>query len=386
MGMGFGIKRVGIGAVLAVGCGLSAMGQASVAVNVPATPLLPESFGAWKKAAPAAAQGSGISLAALNQAALEECGPQRSAVADYATPDHGGEITIHVEAIQFGDRSGAYSAFTLAERPGMKESRALGSLSAAAPGAVLFTVGSTVVLATGGSGNVFEVASFKPLVDVLPKVAGNKGVAPMLPSLLPGKGLVAGSVRYALGAETYQAEGGVLPAHSLGWEKSAEAVTAQYDDRRGKETLTMLLYPTPMIAGSFTKAIKDSLGQLGPSMAGAQVRREGELVLLASGSFSAEQAQHMLENIHLKQELSFDKDVQPVFHTEVVKTYSLLTSISVLAGVLMLAAVLLGLFLGGGRAAIRVLRGKPPATEMEFLSLHLSPQSKAPEIDNSKIP
>jgi hypothetical protein len=384
--MGFGIKRVGIGAVLAVGCGLSAMGQASVAVNVPATPLLPESFGAWKKAAPAAAQGSGISLAALNQAALEECGPQRSAVADYATPDHGGEITIHVEAIQFGDRSGAYSAFTLAERPGMKESRALGSLSAAAPGAVLFTVGSTVVLATGGSGNVFEVASFKPLVDVLPKVAGNKGVAPMLPSLLPGKGLVAGSVRYALGAETYQAEGGVLPAHSLGWEKSAEAVTAQYDDRRGKETLTMLLYPTPMIAGSFTKAIKDSLGQLGPSMAGAQVRREGELVLLASGSFSAEQAQHMLENIHLKQELSFDKDVQPVFHTEVVKTYSLLTSISVLAGVLMLAAVLLGLFLGGGRAAIRVLRGKPPATEMEFLSLHLSPQSKAPEIDNSKIP
>jgi hypothetical protein len=121
-------------------------------------------------------------------------------------------------------------------------------------------------------------------------------------------------------------------------------------------------------------------------MAGAQVRREGELVLLASGSFTAEQAQHMLENIHMKQELSFDKDVQPVFHTEVAKTYSLLTSISVLAGVLMLSAVLLGLFLGGGRAAIRVLRGKPAAVEVEFLSLHLAPQNKAPEIGNSKNP
>jgi hypothetical protein len=386
MGLGFGIKRVGVGVVLAVGCGLSAVGQASIAVNVPETPLLPDNFGAWKKAAPAAAQGSGFSLATLSKAALEECGPQRSAVADYSTPDHGGEVTIHVEAIQFGDRSGAYSAFTLAERPGMKESKALGSLSAVAPGAVLFTVGSTLMLATGGSGNVFEVASFKPLVEVLPKVAGNKGVAPMLPSLLPEKGLVAGSVRYALGAETYQAEGGVLPAHSLGWEKSAEAVTAQYDDKRGKETLTMLLYPTPMIAGSFTKSIKDGLGQMGPGMVGAQVRREGELVLLASGSFTPEQTQHLLENIHLKQELSFDKDVQPVFHTEVAKTYSLLTSISVLAGVLMLAAVLLGLFLGGGRAAIRVLRGKPPATEIEFLSLHLSPQNKAPEIGKSKNP
>jgi hypothetical protein len=33
-------------------------------------------------------------------------------------------------------------------------------------------------------------------------------------------------------------------------------------------------------------------------------------------------------------------------------------------------------FLGGGRAAIRVMRGKPAAVEVEFLSLHLSPQNK----------
>jgi hypothetical protein len=382
--MGFGIKRVGVGAVLAVGCGLSAMGQGSIAITEPIA-LLPQSFGAWKPAAAPAVVGS-YSLAGISKQALEECGPQRSAVKDYSLDDHGGAITIHVEAIEFGDRSGAYSAFTLAERPGMKPGNDLGSTDAVGDGAVLFTAGSSVVLVTGGSGNKFEVTSFKPLVEALPKVAGNKGVAPMLPSLLPEKGLVAGSVRYALGAETYQAEGGVLPAHSLGWEKSAEAVTAQYDDKRGKETLTMLLYPTPMIAGSFTKSIREGLGQMGPSMAGAQVRREGELVLLASGSFTAEQAQHMLENIHMKQELSFDKDVQPVFHTEVAKTYSLLTSISVLAGVLMLSAVLLGLFLGGGRAAIRVLRGKPAAVEVEFLSLHLAPQNKAPEIGNSKNP
>ena len=43
-----------------------------------------------------------------------------------------------------------------------------------------------------------------------------------------------------------------------------------------------------------------------------------------------------------------------------------------LSGVLGLAAVLLGLFLGVGRASIRVLMGKPAATEPEFLRLDLS--------------
>jgi hypothetical protein len=201
-------------------------------------------------------------------------------------------------------------------------------------------------------------------------------VAPLLPSLTPEKGLVAGSLRYALGPATYAAEGGVLPAHSVGWEKSAEAVTAQYDDRRGKETLTLLLYPTPMIAGSFAKAIKDGLGGMGPGFEQARVRREGELVALASGSFSGDDAQRLVDDSHLKQEVSFDKDVQPVFHTEVQKTASLLMSIAILSGVLMGAAVLLGLFLGVGRAWFRVLRGKPAAVEIEFLSLHLAPQNK----------
>ncbi len=99
------------------------------------------------------------------------------------------------------------------------------------------------------------------------------------------------------GPATYAAEGGVLPAHSMGWEKSAEAVTAQYDDRRGKETLTLLLYPTPMIAGSFAKAIKDGLGGMGPGFEQARVRREGELVALASGSFSGDDAQRLVDDV-----------------------------------------------------------------------------------------
>jgi len=100
--------------------------------------------------------------------------------------------------------------------------------------------------------------------------------------------------------------------------------------------------------------------------------------MLASGALPASEAQKLLENVHMKQEVSIDHDIAPVFHTEVQKTYSLLSNIAILSGVLMGAAVLLGLFLGGGRALIRVMRGKSAAAEPEFLSLHLANQNPVP--------
>jgi hypothetical protein len=200
-------------------------------------------------------------------------------------------------------------------------------------------------------------------------------VAPLLPTLAPAKGLVKGSVRYALGPVSYAAEGGVLPPNSLGWDKEAEAVTALYDDARGKETLTVLLYPTPTIAGNITKAIQGEVQGMGPKFGMAKVRREGTLVVLASGSYSGDEAQRMVENIHLR-EMTFGQDVQPSFQVVAGQTYTLLENIAILSGVLMAGTVLLGLFLGVGRATFRVMRGKPAAVETEFLSLHLSPQNK----------
>jgi len=362
---------------MVLGMAAGALGQSSVALSEPSAPLLPANFGEWKTAAASGAAGSGYSLSNVSKDALEECGPQRSQVADYTRDGHG----LHVEAIQFGDRTGAFSAFTLATRPDMSWRKDLGSTAAVGDGAVLFTVGTSIVLAQPAT--AADIATLKPLVELMPKVVGNKGVAALLPTLLPAKGLVDGSVRYALGAASYQAEGGILPANSLGWEKSAEAVTAKYADKRGAETLTMLLYPTPAIAGSYTRVVQGLIGSAGAEFAKAKVRREGELVLLASGSFSGDEAEHMIENIHLKQQVSIDNDVEPTEHTKIVQTYSLLTNIAILTGVLMLAAILLGLFLGGGRAAYRVMRGKPAASEPEFLSLHLNPQNKPVRFDGA---
>lgn len=354
------------------------LAQTSVRLTEPPVQLLPQSFGVWKQSGTGAgvAEGS-LSLVNVNKQALEECGPQRSLVEQFS----GGGRTMRVEAVEFGDRTGAYSAFTLVERPEMRPGSGLGEASAVGEGAVLFTQGDSLVLASPAG--AADVAALRELAKGLPKVTGSQGVAPLLPSLEPADNRVAGSLRYALGPATYAAEGGVLPANSLGWDKSAEAVSATYATKHGRETLTLLLYPTPQIAKALEHQLSGGVAGLGPAFSNAKVRRENEMVMVASGSLPAEEAQAMLAGVHLKQEVTIDRDMPPVFHAEVQRTFSLLTNIAILSGVLMGGAVLLGLFLGGGRALYRVMRGKPAAMEPEFLSLHLSAQNPAPRFDTT---
>jgi hypothetical protein len=368
MGAGF---RVAVGIVacaLALGA-VQARAQ-GVTLTEPPVQLLPQSFGGWQQGG--SSEPGAVSLTTVNKAALQECGPLRSQVNTYTRNGK----TMRVEAVEFGDRTGAYSAFTLAVRPEMRVRKDIGSWDAVGDGVVMFTIGDTLVLASPAS--EADMPALKDLAKVLPNVPGSRGVAPLLPSFVPEEHLAASGMRYALGAESYAAEGGVLPANSLGWDKSAEAVTANYDEKHGRETITLLIYPTPQIAQAFEKRLSTGVTGLGPSFANARVRREQELVMLASGALPGKEAHALLENVHMKQEVAIDHNMAPVFHAEVQKTFSLLSNIAILSGVLMGAAVMLGLFLGGGRALIRVLQGKPAAAEPEFLSLHLANQNPVP--------
>jgi hypothetical protein len=307
----------------------------------------------------------------VNKDALEELGPKRSETANYLWNDRGNQRDMRVEAVEFNDATGAFSAFTLASQPGMKRGTDVGSNSAIGDGVVLFEVGSSLVMAYPAT--AADVAELNKLSGMLPKVGGPRSQPPLLPTFLPAKGLAPASVRYAVGPQGYVAMGGKLAAGNLGWEKNAEVAMADYVDKRGKETLTLLLYPTPQIAAEHERAIEAQVG------GAAKARREGELVVVAAGTFSADAAQNFIENIHLRSEVTFDKPLPLEFHTELRKTYSLLYSIAILSGAGMLAAVVLGLFLGGGRALIRTMQGKDAATEAEFLSLHLDPQNPRPK-------
>ena len=237
---------------------------------------------------------------------------------------------------------------------------------------VLIRSGVNVVVAKITLGHDAMAALTTELIGHLPKVAGTAALPPMLPTLLPEKSgrsdrLDAESVKYSLGPAGYKAMGGVLPADGVGFDKSAEVVTAKY---KNGGVLTLLLYPTPQIAGDHGRAIEAEVGREGSAAGTVKIRREGPLVLLTTGTWPAAESQALVDGIHLRTELTWNKKMPLEFHAEIQKTYSLLSSISILCGVGALAAIVMGLFFGGGRALIRVMQGKPAASEPEFLRIN----------------
>jgi hypothetical protein len=62
------------------------------------------------------------------------------------------------------------------------------------------------------------------------------------------------------------------------------------------------------------------------------------------------------------------------FQASVQKTARLLLGIVTMVAILFAAALLLALFLGGGRALYRIARGKPASSiyDIEFIKLNLS--------------
>jgi len=331
---------------------------------VPPAPLLPDTLG---KLTRAAARDTGDGLAGVDpneSRLLAEDGLKRFARSDYAQGAEHGTVTVY----QFGDASGAYSAFTSFRRPDMRPVTKLGDDAVEASGELLFRSGINLVRADLHTSSEQAQKWMQELIGTLPKANGASALPPLLPTFLPAKGLAPDSLKYALGPVGYQQMGGVLPPDIIEFNKSGEAVTAKY---AGRGTVTLLLFPTPQIAGEDGRKIVTEMNREGETAGTVKLRREGPLLVMTTGKWTADQAQQMVDSIHLHDQLSWNKDMPPQFHTEVRKTYSLLSSIAALSGVLMLAAVILGLFFGGGRALVRILQGKPAATEPEFLRIDL---------------
>jgi len=363
---------------VAMGAGVYAQAQTQVQVPGPVaktllveppTPLLPATLGRLKRVSEGDA-GDGLGLVDTNyKAAMSEDGLRRYARSEY-TPDvkgamESGTITVY----EFGDASGAVAAFDYFRKSGMRPEK-VGDDAVSSGDELLLRSGVNVVVGDFKLDHEAMLALTKELIDHLPKVGGPMGIAPPLPELLPVKGLDADSLCYALGVASYREMGGVLPAEMVGFEKSAEAVTAKY---KGGGELTLLLYPTPEIAGEHERAIEELSRQPGTSLTGTvKIRREGTLLVLTSGAWPVEDAQRTVDGIHLRSEVTWNKPVPLDYQTEVRKTFSLLVSITIFCCLAFLAAIVLALFLGGGRALVRVMQGKSAATEPEFLRIDLS--------------
>jgi hypothetical protein len=367
-------KLMGVGSLLLglafVCCGACAAGAQTAAAPLPE--LLPQGFAGLYLAAPATTK-AGADAAAMdpaNDALLREDGLLDTARATYTGAGPG----MTVRAWRFGDATGAYAAFTAYRLPQM-HSETIGVEGGSLESRYLFWTGATVVDATLTQPNPHALAALRALAGALPKARGPAAVAPPVRGYLPTAGLEAQSVHYAIGPAGYAASGAPLPESVIDFGRDAEVLTARYHTAGGTGSLTLINYPTPQIAGNRQQAIAALLKSGAPPLTVGDpalvAERIGPLVAFTSGSFTADQAHALIRDVHLDEMVTIDHPEGYI--SEVSKAAKLLLGIAYLTGILAVAAVLLALFLGGGRVALRRLRGQPDSSmnDDDFISLKL---------------
>ena len=372
---------------------------AHAAPQSPDKPLLPSAFAGWVSNDAPKAVSDPAQIDSVNAAALKEYGFQNGMMVTYKRDDE----TLTVKSLSFPDVSGAFGAYGF-YRDAKWPREQIGSGAASNGNRVVFWRGAVVIDATFSKVHPESASELRELADTLPMPAGNKALPPPILSLLPksdredqtahyvkgpdgftlipSKGLEGLSPHYALGPAGYAGSGGVLPASLIGFDRDAEAVTADYALSSGPATLTLISYPTAQIATAaeaqirayiqagakaqppFSKALQDS------DQASLEVRRTGPIVALVSGDAIPDDSHKLVQTVHYSSDLT--KMPMPGI-SEVAKTSSLLFNIAMFVMVVGGAAILLGLFLGGGRAIYRMARGKPASSmyEAEFTSLDL---------------
>ncbi len=312
-----------------------------------------------------------------NSAALKEYGFQSAALANYKRD---GE-TLSVRALRFADLSGAYGAYTYYRGSGWPKED-IGSGAASFHNRVLFWRGDSFIDATFSHISPMSGSELRELATQLSTPQGSKALAPPILSTLPKPALDGQSTHYALGPAGYAGSGGVLPPELVGFDRGAEAVTAGYTLSSGPATLTLIDYPTPQMAAGQESRIRDYLkaGQnakpafpkplADSDQASLEVRRSGPVVAIVSGDAIPDESHKLLGSVHYESDLV---SIPQPGETEISKTSRLLLGIAAIVIIGASAAILLGLFLGGGRALYRKARGKPASSvyDAEFIRLDL---------------
>jgi hypothetical protein len=344
----------------------------------PDSPLLPAAFAGWQSTSATKPVTDAAQADPANAAALKEYGFTDGLLNDYTRDSD----TLKIRALRFIDASGAYGAYSFYRQSGWPKEE-IGTGAASDHNRVLFWVGNVVIDCQFSRISAMTGAELRELAAAIPVPAGNKALAPPILANLPQKNIDGQTTHYALGPAGYAGTGGVLPPDFVGFDRGAETVTAGYKLVSGPATLTIINYPTPQMADAqekaiaaylkagntpqhpFTKPLQDS------NPTAIAVRRTGPLVVVVSGDPIQDDARKLLESVHYEANLA--SSFTGSGDTEVQKTAKLVIGIVTLVFVMFLIALLLGFFLGGGRALYRHLRGKPLSSvyDEEFIRLDL---------------
>jgi uncharacterized protein DUF6599 len=339
--------------------------------------LLPEAFAGWSTQEPLKTLTDAAQADSSNAAALKEYAFTDGALASYK---RSGE-TLTVRALRFDDASGAYGAYSFYRENGWPKED-IGSGATSNHNRVLFWLGNVVVDANFSRMGPMSASELRELAATFTVPGGSKALAPPILSSLPQSSLDGQTTHYAEGPAGYAGAGGVLPPEMVGFDRGAEAVTANYALRSGPATLTIIDYPTPQMAFAEEPKIRAYLkagSQAQPAwpkplqdsdQASLEVRRSGPLVAIVSGDAVPDESHKLLETVHYSADII---SIPQPSESEVSKTSKLLLGIAALVIIGGSAALLLGFFLGGGRALYRMARGKPASSvfDAEFIRIDL---------------
>jgi hypothetical protein len=358
--------------------------KSATAITLPPSPkaLLPDAFDGWETAEPSKTIADPAQVDSANAAALKEYGFNAAIVANYKRE---GE-TLSLRALRFDDASGAYGAYSYYRQNNWPKEQ-IGTGAASDNNRVVFWVGTTVVDVTFSHVGPMSAGELREIARQLPVASGNRAILPPILASLPQSRLDPQTTHYAVGPASYAGSGGVLPASLVDFDKGAETVTANYSLVSGPATLTLIDYPTPQMAHAKVDAIRAYLkagSQAQPpwpkplndsDRASLEVRDSGPLVAIVSGDAIPDESHRLLESVHYEADVTAIP--QPV-ESEIAKTSRLLMGITVISVVGGGAAILLGGFLGGGRALYRMARGKPASSVFDEEFIHLDLRDKTP--------
>lgn len=389
-----GVAAIGYGAAMAGAQAAQPTAEerkSATAITLPPSPkaLLPDEFDGWVTAEPSKATTDPAQADPANAAALKEYGFNASVVASYKRE---GE-TLNLRALRFDDASGAYGAYSYYRQNGWPKVE-IGNGGASDKNRVLFWVGTTVVDATFSRIDPESAGELREIAHQLPVTNGSRALLPPVLACLPQQKLDPQTTHYAVGPAGYVGAGGVLPPALVNFDKGAETITANYSLISGSATLTLIDYPTPQIAHAQVDAIRAYLKAgskatpswpkpLGDSdTASLEVRGSGPVVAIVSGDAVPEESHRLLESVHFEAEMTAIP--QPV-ESEIEKTGRLLLGITALSLIGAAAAILLGGFLGGGRALYRVATGKPASSMYDVEFIHLDLKEKWVEVQGEPV-
>jgi hypothetical protein len=277
----------------------------------------------------------------------EEYGLEEAETAEYSAPG----VDLKATAFRFNDSTGAFAAYQWM-RPDGYGPAAIEPLALETNDSLFLAHGNYVLHFEGKKPSPEEL---KGLYLVLPLTENS--ALPSLPEYLPADGRVPRSERFVIGpASLAEFEPRIKPSIA-GFQYGAEAQLARYLSPKGELNLAIFAYPTPHIA-------RERLNEF-RMIPGAVVKRAGPMLAVTLTPPDPDQAQQLLAKVNYRATIVWDEHQA----SAPAAFADLLLTIGALVGLLLLAALGIGFFLGGSRFLYRGRKGAPPRDPMILLHL-----------------